>query len=192
MIQVLRSQLGSSLQSVRRFLERPIRLQRGHLTLGAPAGGARSKARDAQRRRLRHMRRDLYELMEHHPSSRPLMRHLDLVEHTLRRSGLGAVEALPAQVIAKALTQMERLVWDWTPVGLAEMRSRLAVMVKNGAADAARDRTSDESLVFGVAAHADVTTDLGQDELAAFAEMERSWAGRVPSAVAAVNASTRR
>jgi hypothetical protein len=190
MINVLKSQLDSSLKSVRRFLERPICVQQGNLTLGVPASSQRAQAREAQRQRVRRMRRDLYQLMEQHPSSRQLMRHLDLVERTLRDGGLGAIEALPVRVIANALAQMERLVWDWTPVGLAELRSRLAVIVKNRPAQAAkeeaeREAASTRSLELEMSMHqtADVT-EVEADDLAVFEEMERSWAGRMPEAVA--------
>ena len=53
------------------------------------------------------MRHDLYQLLEQHPASRQLVRHLDLVERTLRRGGLEALEALPIRVITKALAQLE-------------------------------------------------------------------------------------
>ena len=184
MINTLKSQLGSSLESVRRFFGRPIRLQRGHLTLGAPAGSLRARARDAQRRRVRHMRRDLYQLMQHHPGARKVMPHLDATERTLRRRGLTGIEALPVSVIAKALTQLEQLVRDWTPVGLANLRSRMAVIVKYGSVEGVREAGVHYPFGLNTAAHGDVMTDLGLNELAAFAEMERSWAGQVPAAVA--------
>ncbi len=197
MINVLKSQVGRSMKSVRRFLERPISVQQGGLTLGVPESSLRAQARDEQRQRVRRMRRDLYELMQQHPSSRQLMRHLDLVEHTLRRDGFAGVEALPVRVIAKALTQMERLVWDWTPVGLAELRSRMAVMIKNRPAQAAREEAereaaSTESLELQMATHhaADVT-EVEHDDLAVFEEMERSWAGQMPAAVAQAMAAAK-
>ena len=139
MLNDLQSKFGSSMKTVRRFLQRPLSVQQGNLTLGVAASNLRAQARDDHRQRVRRMRRDLYELMQQHPSSRQLMRHLDLVERTLRHEGYTAVEALPVRVIAKALTQLEKLVWDWSAPGLAELRSRLAVMVKNRQPEA-RDR----------------------------------------------------
>jgi len=193
MIKVLTSRFDSSMKSVRRFLARPINMLQGNPTLGVPASGPREQAREEQRQRVRRMRRDLYRLMEQHPSSRQLMRHLDLVERTLRRTGLSGVEALPARVIAKALAQLERLVWDWTPVGLAELRSRMAVMVKNRPLQAAPAEAPRAAAATGATFELDDTaphqaatdvTEVEPDDLAAFEEMERNWAGRAPDAVA--------
>ncbi|HWH82813.1 MAG TPA: hypothetical protein VNU71_11320, partial [Burkholderiaceae bacterium] len=125
MLNDLKAQLGQSITTVRRLLDRPVA---GSSRL--PADAARTQAREERRRRTKLMRRELYTLLEQHPESRTLMRHLDVVERTLRTEGLSAVEALPPPVLAKALAQLERLVWDWSPAGLADLRSRLAILVK--------------------------------------------------------------
>jgi hypothetical protein len=187
MIDALKSQLGSSMNSVRRFLERPITLRQGHLALGAPARSVRAPAREAQREHARRMRRELYRLMELHPDSRQLMRHLDLLERTLRRQGMAGVEALPARVVATALTQLERLVGDWSAEGLAELRSHLAVIVKRRAVLAARAAAS--LLSDAAMPQATDVTEVGDDDLAMFRDMERSWAGRMPEPVSAKSPS---
>lgn len=185
MLNDLKTQLGSSMQTMRAFLQRPIGVRRGGL--GTPARSARSQAREAQRQRVRQMRRDLYQLMQQHPDSRQLMRHLDLVERTLRNQGYAAVEALPVRVIAKALTQLERLVWDWTPAGLAELRSRMAVTIKTRKSEAAQE-TPGSTTAPDFAAnpqqhhHSADSPDVTELDHAAFEEMERSWAGRMPDA----------
>ena len=195
MMKNLRSQLGGAVKSVRRVLAQPITLREGNITFGVPPAQAleQAQAHEQLRQRVRRMRRDLYELLERHPDSRQLMRHLDVVEQTLRRNGLAGVEALPVRVIAKALTQMERLVWDWTPVGLAELRSRMAVMVKNPPVRAvapvsepdSTDAVTTESIELDLASYqaADVT-EVESADLSAFEEMERSWAGSMPEAAA--------
>ena len=164
------------MKTVRSFLQRPISVQKGNLTLGVPASSLRAQARDEQRQRVRRMRRDLYELMQQHPSSRQLMRHLDLVERTLRQQGYTAVEALPVRVIAKALTQLEKLVWDWSA-------PRLAVMVKNRQPEAEQEAASTAALELDMNAHHG-TTDVTEVDHAAFEEMERSWAGQMPDGLA--------
>jgi hypothetical protein len=179
MLNDLKSQLGSSMQTMRRFLQRPISVQHGNLTLGTPANSLRAQARDEHRQRVRRMRRDLYELMQQHPTSRQLMRHLDLVERTLRQEGYTAVEALPVRVISKALTQLEKLVWDWSAPGLAELRSRLAVMVKNRKPEAEQEAASTAALELDMATHHSAA-DVTEVDHAAFEEMERSWAGQMP------------
>jgi hypothetical protein len=180
MLDDLKTQFGSSLGNMRRFLQRPITVTQGNVTLGVPASALRQQAREEKRQRVKHMKRHLYTMLEQHPGSRQLMRHLDLAERTLRSGGIEALEALPIRVIAKALAQMERLVWDWSPAGLAELRSRMAVMVKNRANEVTPEAVSTSSLELEM-----LETDLTEVEHSAFAEMERSWAGQMPEAVAA-------
>jgi hypothetical protein len=195
MLNDLKTQFGSSLRSVRRFLERPINLQQGNVTLGTAAHSLRAREKDEQRRRVRRMRRDLYELMQHHQGARLLMAHLDLVERTLRQEGLGAVEKLPVRVIAKALSQLERLVWDWSPAGLAELRSRMAILVKQRRAEVAVAPSANatasamEEIDFEVSApQVDHITEVDH---AMFEEMERSWAGQLPNGAAAAIAQAK-
>jgi hypothetical protein len=180
MLNDIKSQLGSSLHTMRRFLERPISVDKGRVSLGKRPSTQRALAKEAQRRRDRQMRHDLYQLLEQHPSSRQLVRHLDLVERTLRRGGLEALEALPIRVITKALTQLEMLVRDWSPTGLAELRSRMAVMVKTRPPETAREAELRESRAFETGFDADVS----EVEHSVFEEMERSWFGQLPEAVA--------
>ena len=182
MLNDLKTQFSHSMQTMRRLLQQPIG--------AAPGGSARSpcsEAREERRQRVRRMRRDLYQLLEQHPASRQLMRHLDLVERTLRLQGLTAVEALPARVIAKALVQLERLVWDWSPVGLAELRSRMAVMVKNQPleARASAGRADPPAPAPATRSIPQELADVTEVDHATFEEMERSWHGRAPEALTA-------
>ena len=190
MIDDLKSRLGSSMLTMRRFLQRPISVQRGNLTLGVPAASLRAQARDEERERVRRMRRDLYGLMQQHPGSRQLMRHLDLVERTLRREGYGAVEALSIRVITKALGQLEKLVWDWSTPGLAELRSRLAVMVKSRQLEAEQDAASTAAQALDAATQHGVI-DVTEVDHAEFEQMERSWAGQMPEGVAKAMSQTK-
>src|SRR5882724_11151264 len=121
MLQSLKSQIGSSVESMRRLLQRPIKLDDGNLKLGTSETKLRQQEREAKRQRVRQMRRDLYALFDQHPSSRKLMRHLATVERTLQEQGLQGFEALPLGVITTALAELERMVWDWSPTGLAEL-----------------------------------------------------------------------
>jgi hypothetical protein len=200
MLNDLKSHLGSSLHSVRRFLERPITLGGdGNVGLGIPESSVREQARDERRQRVRAMKRDLYTLLEQHATSRTVMRHLDLVERTLRRDGLQALEALPIRVIGKALAEMERLVWDWSPAGLAELRSRMAVMVKTRRAEAAGTPPTTETLVaeladdLDAAGHSDDAQhsayEVTEVDHSAYEETERSWAGQMPEGLAAAQAA---
>jgi hypothetical protein len=185
MLQDLRSQLGQSMSSVRQFLQKPIAFHEGRAAVSASTRSPRAQAHEENRKRVRHMKRDLYELLSQHPSTRQLMRRLATVEHTLHADGLEGVEALPVRVIAKALAEMDSLVRDWSPTGLAELRSRMAVIVKSRPAEAASvDSKSDTS--FGPASvHTDLagaSADVSEVDHAVFEEMERSWVGVVPAA----------
>ena len=197
MLNDLKSQLGSSVHTVRRFLQRPLKVDKGNLTLGQTPADQRAQAREEKRLRERPLKLALFQLMEQHPTSRQLMRHLDLVERTLRRGGLDALETLPIRVVAKALSQMEKLVWDWSPTGLAELRSRMAVMVKNrpmptpaqAVAEAEAEAATTAAAELDVEAHH--RADVSEVDHATFEEMERSWAGQLPEGVAAAIAAAK-
>lgn len=184
MLNDLKTQFSHSMQTMRRLLQQPI-----GTTPEEPARGPRSPAREEHHQRVRRMRRDLYQLLEQHAASRQLMRHLDLVERTLRAEGITAVEALPMRVIAKALVQLERLVWDWSPVGLAELRSRMAVIVKNRPAEADSRPAPVETPPPRAVAQPQEFADVSEVDHATFEAMERSWHGRVPAASAGAHAA---
>ncbi|MEP6873236.1 MAG: hypothetical protein ABI887_02645 [Burkholderiales bacterium] len=188
MLQVLKSQLGQSMSSVRQFLQKPIRLDEGGFTLGASESSLRAGAREKSRKQVRHMKRDLHALLSQHPTSRQLMRHLAAVERTLRTEGLAGFEALPVRVVATALTELERLVWDWSPTGLAELRSRMAVIVKNRPPAVVAPVVPAPAGAAAESAHADddfsssLPADVSEVDHTVFEEMERSWVGFVPAA----------
>ncbi|MES1161788.1 MAG: hypothetical protein ABUL50_01840, partial [Rhizobacter sp.] len=94
-----------------------------------------------------------------------------------------AVEALPVRVLAKSLMQLEKLVWDWSAPGLAELRSRLAVMVKNRQPEAEQEAASTAALELDLHTQHSAA-DVTEVDHAAFEEMERSWAGQMPEGVA--------
>jgi hypothetical protein len=129
------------------------------------------------------MRRDLYSLLERHPASRQTMRHLDLIERTLRRMDIDAVEALPVKVLAKGLDELEALVRDWSAEGLAEVRSRLAVKVKERRHEASALTTSQFERYDSHAPQMQAEVNEVSHEL--YEEMERSWSGQMPAELAA-------
>jgi hypothetical protein len=187
MLNDLKTRLGQSITTVRRLLDRPVA---GASRL--PADAARTQGREERHRRTKLMRRELYTLLEQHPDSRALMRHLDVVERTLRTDGLTAVEALPLPLLAKALGQLERLVWDWSPAGLADLRSRLAILVKAPRPAAPTDTTVPAPSTAATPAPERArpaathpTVDISEVDHAVFEEMERSWHGRVPAGATA-------
>ena len=162
---------SSALSVIGRLLTQPISL------------GARPSARKRSSSSVGHkqMRRDLYSLLERHPASRQTMRHLDLIERTLRRIDIDAVEALPVKVLAKGLDELEALVRDWSPVGLAAVRSRLAVQVKQRRHEADALTSSqlerhDSDRYDSSAPRIEPEVNEVSHEL--YEEMERSWSGQ--------------
>jgi hypothetical protein len=92
--------------------------------------GAREQARLAKEKaELELMLSELDELLDQQPGSRQTLRHIEYVRQSLRKKGLRALHKLPVDVLQRALEQFESLVSNWTPVGLASLRSKMAVAV---------------------------------------------------------------
>lgn len=75
------------------------------------------------------IQQQLAELLNDLPETRATMRHLVFVEQALDRKGLRALHKLPLDVLQRALEQLEGLVVNWSPVGLASLRSKMAVAI---------------------------------------------------------------
>jgi hypothetical protein len=71
----------------------------------------------------------LAEVLDEVPGTREALRHLVFVEHALGRKGLKALKKMPLDVLRRALDQFEGLVTNWSPAGLANLRSKMAVTV---------------------------------------------------------------
>jgi hypothetical protein len=82
-----------------------------------------------QREELALIVQQLRELLDELPESRQTLRHLVFVEQALGKKGLRALHKLPLDVLQRALEQLEGLVTNWSPVGLANLRSKMAVAV---------------------------------------------------------------
>jgi hypothetical protein len=114
--------------------------------LDQPPTRAELAARKAQQE-FNLMQQQLAELLNDLPETRTTLRHLDFVEKALARKGLRALQKLPVEVLQRALDQLEGLVVNWSPVGLAALRSRIAVAIidrenQNPDAEADAYRTS--------------------------------------------------
>ncbi len=169
MLQDIKSQLGSSISSVSRFLQRPVTLRRKpQPSLRTVRAAERSASEMKLLAVAINMEADLAWLLDQHEAARHLMRHLSHVERTLQRSGPQALEVLPVKILARALTELERLVIDWSPVGLAELRSRMAVALKKRRAEIRADLLAQ----FDPTQRAVVT----EVEHSVFEESQRHWA----------------
>lgn len=82
-----------------------------------------------ERDELAVIRQQLAALLDELPETRSTMRHLGFVEHALSKKGLKALHKLPVDVLQRALEQIEGLVTNWSPAGLASLRSKMAVAI---------------------------------------------------------------
>ena len=97
---------------------------------GKAVVGAREQARmDKELQELQLMLRELDELLEQQPGSRQTLRHIEHVRQALHKKGLRALHKIPLDVLQRALEQFESVVSNWTPVGLASLRSKMAVAI---------------------------------------------------------------
>ena len=84
---------------------------------------------EKHKRELRLMLSQLADVLGEMPDNRDTLRHLVFVEHALTKKGLRALKKMPLDVLKRALDQFEGLVVNWSPEGLANLRSKMAVTV---------------------------------------------------------------
>jgi len=121
------------------FFKRDLALRREGLALHLvleerPAAAPLELGRAEQARRkdgedLARIRAELAALLDELPDTRATMRHLVFVEHALAKKGLRALHKVPLDVLQRAHEQLEGLVVNWSPLGLAALRSKMAVAV---------------------------------------------------------------
>ena len=88
-----------------------------------PAAQAAAK----ERLELALMRSQLAAVLDELPDTRSTLRHLAFVDQALGKKGLRALDKLPLDLMRHALDQFEGLVINWSPAGLASLRSKMAV-----------------------------------------------------------------
>jgi hypothetical protein len=66
-------------------------------------------------------------LLDELPETRGTLKQLVFLEDALRKKGFRALHKLPTPILQKSLEQLEGLVLNWSPAGLANLRSKLAV-----------------------------------------------------------------
>lgn len=91
----------------------------------SPAEEAAAK----ERQEVDLMRNQLETLLDERPETRNTMRHLAFVDQALGKKGLRALDKLPLELMRHALDQLEGLVTNWSPVGLASLRAKMAVAI---------------------------------------------------------------
>jgi hypothetical protein len=95
---------------------------------------SRQQQREDEARRKAHAELELLlaqlkDLLDEIPESRGTLKQLVFVEHALQKKGLKALHRLPLPALRKALEQLEGLVTNWSPHGLANLRSKMAVAI---------------------------------------------------------------
>jgi len=115
-----RGQAGLQLVLVDRIEERKKGLRLDPLT-----AAQQTREREA----LKLMLQQLGVVLGEVAGTRATLRHLVFVERALRKSGLRALHKLPLDVLQRALEQLEGLVANWSPEGLADLRSKMAVAI---------------------------------------------------------------
>lgn len=74
-------------------------------------------------------RAQLTALLDEVPGTRSALRHLVFVEKALLKKGFRVLHKLPLPVLQKGLEQLEGVVTNWSPEGLANLRSKMAVAI---------------------------------------------------------------
>lgn len=100
--------------------------------LHEPKAKPPSRAEQAAQKETRELtlaREELARVLDEDPRLRSTVRHLAFVEQALEKKGWRALHKLPLDVLQKALEQLENLVTNWSPEGLASLRSKMAVAV---------------------------------------------------------------
>jgi DNA-binding PucR family transcriptional regulator len=87
------------------------------------------KATRRQTEELKLVLSQLGALLDDQPEIRKAMRHLAFVERALAKAGFQALSTMPRDLLQHALQQLEGLVINWSPAGLAALRSKMAVAV---------------------------------------------------------------
>lgn len=126
----VRGYLLSSVRLTRVGANIHVKLAPTHAPVAAPV------ALDPAALQIQAMREALKQLLNAHPMTRQLMRHLVYVEAALQRQGVAAFTDVPVEVLARALEQFESLVTNWSNLQLAELRSKLSVAVVGRSRDA--------------------------------------------------------
>jgi hypothetical protein len=117
----------------------------------------------------------LKQLLDLHPMTRHTMRHLGYLEGELASQGLSALTEVPVEVLSTALAQLDVIVNNWSDRHLADLRSRMAVAVKQRSQDAFFGPGGDQSNFMSPSRL--LVDDVSHSQ---FLELERQYQGLIP------------
>ncbi|HEY9067250.1 MAG TPA: hypothetical protein VIO33_19870 [Burkholderiaceae bacterium] len=121
------------------------------------------------------MRTELRKLLDVHPMTRHVVRHLVYVERALKLQGLDALQEVPIEILQSALEQLESLVSNWSNHGLAALRSKMSVAVINRSKDPFYGAGGTKASAFNTESRLQV----GDVSHSMFLEIERQYQGLV-------------
>ena len=118
------------MSSLARLLRADISLRRNRPPTrpSTDAGEARAKQRGSLE--LQRMQLELTALLDAFPENRSVLNHLASVEKQLSQNGLDLLQTMPLLQLREALRQFEAAVTYWGHEGLACLRSKMAVAVR--------------------------------------------------------------
>ena len=125
------------------------------------------------------MRTELRKLLDLHPMTRHVVRHLVYVERALKLQGLEAMTQVPVEILKSALDQLESLVSNWSSHGLGALRSKMSVAVINRSKDPFYGAAGAKASAFNTESRLQV----GDVSHSMFLEIERQYQGLVPPEV---------
>lgn len=99
-----------------------------------PLERARKEAEQRRLKQVHDIRAQLARLFESHPGLGVKGSPMHAIDCALAAQGLAFLDSVPLAVLRPALEAFEAAVLDWTPVGLAYLRSRMAVALRERAA----------------------------------------------------------
>lgn len=138
-------------RAARAFFVEDLRVRRDERGLrivfeSGPAGESQSPLerahQEAEQRRLKQVhdiRAQLARLFETHPGLGVAGSPMHAIDRALAAQGLAFLDSVPLAVLRPALEAFEAAVIDWSPAGLAYLRSRMAVALRERAAREAAD-----------------------------------------------------
>jgi len=124
------------LRALGRVLLGKIRLERDGMNVHVTIEAVESKAPpDPALEQARPMQAALANLLDSHPMSRRVLRHLGYFERALRTHGLRALKEVPVDVLSASFEQLDSLVHSESGRHLVELRSKMFVALLDRSKD---------------------------------------------------------
>ncbi|HKX42506.1 MAG TPA: hypothetical protein VJO99_15215 [Burkholderiaceae bacterium] len=173
--------IAAPFRLVRRVFFSELPLARGSKKRPTPAKGKPGVAANSQQpavpgsAELELMRTELRKLLDLHPMTRHVVRHLVYVERALKLQGEETMTQVPVEILRAALEQLESLVTNWSNHGLAALRSKMSVAVIGRSKDPFYGANGTQASTF----NSDSRLQVGDVSHSMFLEIERQYQGLV-------------